>query len=80
MMDYCRADCFYTGHKIKFFIMESNVVMVKIPSPMRLLLASLCAYWLAGIFNPAFVAIAVLILLLIPVVLVEFYSFSRAKN
>lgn len=54
--------------------------MVKIPSPIRLLLASLCAYWLAGIFNPAFIAIAALILLLIPVVLVEFYSFSRAKD
>jgi hypothetical protein len=53
---------------------------VKTPSPWRLLLASLCAFWLSGIVNPAFVGIAVLILLLIPVLLAEFYFFSEAKD
>lgn len=54
--------------------------IVKIPSPWRLLLASLCAYWLSDIINPAFVGIAVLIFLLIPVVLAEFYFFKEAKD
>jgi len=39
---------------------------------MRMVWGSLVAYWLAGIINPAFVAIAVMIALLIPVLISEY--------
>lgn len=54
--------------------------VVKIPGPSRLLVASVCAYWLAGVIHSAFVGIAVLILLLIPVVLAEFYYSDQADR
>jgi hypothetical protein len=38
---------------------------------MRMAWGSLIAYWLAGIVNPAFVAIAVMIALFIPILVVE---------
>ncbi len=40
---------------------------VKAPSPARLLCGSALAYWLSGFVNPAFVAIAAMTLLFIPV-------------
>jgi len=43
--------------------------IIKMPTPMRMVWGSLVAYWLAGIINPAFVAIAVMIALLIPVLI-----------
>jgi hypothetical protein len=55
--------------------------LVKMPSFTRLLIGGMMAYWLSTIMNPAFVAIAVLVVLLIPVLTVDnmFSSqFSRA--
>ena len=40
---------------------------IKAPGPGRLLCGSALAYWLSGFVNPAFVAIAVMTLLFIPV-------------
>jgi hypothetical protein len=46
------------------------VELIKAPSPMRLLCGGSLAYWLSGIINPAFVTIAVMIVLFIPVFIV----------
>jgi hypothetical protein len=43
----------------------------KLPSPTRLVLASLGAFWLAGTMHPGFNSIGILILLLIPVLIFE---------
>jgi hypothetical protein len=48
------------------------VKIVKVPGPMRLLCGSLLAYWLASIANPAFAAIAVMIVLFIPLFLNDY--------
>lgn len=50
--------------------------LVKVPSSMRLLCGAALAYWLAGTINPAFVAIAVMIVLFIPVFLWD-YCFEK---
>lgn len=60
-----------------------QVKLVKMPSFTRLLIGGLMAYWLSTIMNPAFVAIAVLVILLIPVLTVDnIFSrqFTRAYN
>lgn len=40
---------------------------------MRMVWGSLVAYWLAGIINPAFVVIAVMIALFIPILINEYF-------
>ncbi|MCX7100660.1 MAG: hypothetical protein NTX38_03980 [Methylobacter sp.] len=45
--------------------------IITMPKPIRMFWVSLVAYWLAGIISPAFIAIAVLIALFIPVLIVE---------
>lgn len=50
---------------------EHSLKIVKMPKPMRMVWGSLVAYWLAGIINPAFVAIAMMIALFIPVFIVD---------
>ena len=57
-------------------IKEKKIALVKMPSFTRLLIGGLAAYWLSTIMNPAFVAIAVLVILLIPVLTVD-NIFSR---
>lgn len=41
---------------------------------MRMVWGSAVAYWLSGIINPAFVAIAVMIALFIPILIAEYFS------
>lgn len=53
-----------------------KVLFLKMPSFTRFLIGGLAAYWLSTIMNPAFVAIAVLIILIIPVLTVD-NMFSR---
>jgi hypothetical protein len=53
-----------------------KVKLVKMPSFTRLFIGGLMAYWLSTIMNPAFVSIAVLMILLIPVLSVD-NIFSR---
>ncbi len=48
-----------------------KVALVKMPSFARLLMGGIAAYWLSTIMNPAFVAIAVLVILLIPILTVD---------
>ena len=48
-----------------------KVLLVKMPSFTRLLMGGIAAYWLSTIMNPAFVAIAVLVVLLIPILTVD---------
>jgi hypothetical protein len=55
------------------------VKIVKMPRPIRMVWGSLVAYWLAGIINPAFVAIAVMIALFIPILINE-YCFQALPN
>jgi hypothetical protein len=54
--------------------------IVTMPKPMRMFWGSVAAYWLAGIINPAFIAIAVIIALFIPVLIVDFYFPSRPED
>jgi predicted signal transduction protein with EAL and GGDEF domain len=54
--------------------------IVKVPKPMRMVWGSLIAYWLAGIINPAFIAIAVMIALFIPVLIVDPLFPSRPES
>lgn len=49
------------------------------PRPMRMVWGSLVAYWLAGIINPAFVAIAVMIALFIPILINEYFFQALAE-
>ncbi|MDO9269797.1 MAG: hypothetical protein Q7T96_11900 [Methylobacter sp.] len=53
--------------------------IVKMPTPMRMVWGSVMAYWLAGVIHPAFVAIAVMIALFVPILINE-YSFSAPPN
>lgn len=48
-----------------------KVTYLKMPSFTRLLIGGLIAWWLSSIMNPAFVAIAVLVVLIIPVLTVD---------
>jgi hypothetical protein len=60
-----------------------KVVFLKMPSFTRLLIGGLAAYWLSTIMNPAFVAIAVLVILIIPILTVDNImarQFHRAYN
>lgn len=55
-------------------------MLVKMPSMTRLLIGGGLAFWLSTIMNPAFVAIAVLVVLLIPVLSVDnMFSSQFAK-
>jgi hypothetical protein len=56
------------------------VVKVKFPSPIRLLCGGALAYWLAHIINPAFVAIAVMIVLFIPIFITDHFSCQSTNN
>ena len=47
--------------------------IIKMPRPMRMVWGSLVAYWLAGIIHSAFVAIAVMIALFIPILINEHF-------
>jgi hypothetical protein len=51
---------------------EYILKIIKMPRPMRMVWGSLVAYWLSGIINPAFVAIAVMIALFIPILISEY--------
>lgn len=53
--------------------MKNSVNLVKVPGPIRLLCGGTLAYWLSHIINPAFVAIAVMIVLFIPVFLSNYF-------
>lgn len=66
--------CDFTCHQ------EFIVKIIKMPRPMRMVWGSAIAYWLSGIINPAFVAIAVMIALFIPVLIVDPYFPSRPEN
>lgn len=48
--------------------------VVKVPSPTRLLCGGALAYWLSHIINPAFVAIAIMIVLFIPIFTTDYFS------
>lgn len=48
-----------------------KVTYLKMPSFTRFLIGGLIAWWLSSIMNPAFVAIAVLVVLIIPVLTVD---------
>lgn len=50
---------------------KQQFIQVRMPSFTRLLIGGLIAYWLSTIMNPAFVAIAVLVVLLIPILTVD---------
>jgi hypothetical protein len=50
---------------------KDKIKLVKMPSFTRLLIGGFAAYWLSTIMNPAFVAIAVLVFLLIPIITVD---------
>ncbi len=56
----------------------STLETVKYPSFTRLILASLIAYWLSGVMQPAFVGIAWLILVWIPIL--RFESFISKET
>lgn len=59
---------------------EQKFMLVKMPSMTRLLIGGGLAFWLSTIMNPAFVAIAVLVVLLIPVLSVDnMFSSQFAK-
>ncbi len=47
---------------------------------MRMVWGSAIAYWLSGIINPAFVAIAVMIALFIPILIVDPLFPSRLED
>ena len=50
---------------------DKKVALVKMPSFSTMLFGAIAAYWLSTIMNPAFVAIGVLVILLIPIVSVD---------
>jgi hypothetical protein len=52
-------------------IKGQKIMHVKMPSFTRLLIGGAMAFWLSTIMNPAFVAIAVLVVLLIPILTVD---------
>jgi hypothetical protein len=63
-----------------FTLKEYILEMVKIPRPMRMVWGSAIAYWLSGVINPAFIAIAVMIALFIPVLIADPYSPCRSEE
>ncbi|MEN9897406.1 MAG: hypothetical protein RLZZ66_1055 [Pseudomonadota bacterium] len=50
---------------------DKKVTLVKMPSYSTMIFGAIAAYWLSTIMNPAFVAIGVLLILLIPIVSVD---------
>jgi hypothetical protein len=62
--------CFNETIEPKEYILK----VIKMPRPMRMVWGSAVAYWLSGVINPAFVAIAVMIALFIPILFAEHYS------
>jgi len=56
------------------------VKVVKMPGPMRMVWGSVIAYWLAGIVNPAFIAIAVMIALFIPILIADPFFPSQPEE
>ena len=63
-------------HSYKEYILK----IIKMPGPMRMVWGSALAYWLSGIINPAFIAIAIMIVLFIPVLIVDPYFPSRPEE
>ena len=59
---------------------EHILKIVKVPKPMRMVWGSAIAYWLSGIINPAFVAVAVMIALFIPVLIADPYFPSQPED
>jgi hypothetical protein len=47
--------------------------MVTMPRPMRWLWGSVGAYWLTDAINPGFFSVAVMALVMIPILIVDFY-------
>lgn len=54
--------------------------VVKVPRPMRMVWGSVIAYWLSGVINPGFVAVAVMIALFIPILIVDPYFPSQPES
>ncbi len=44
---------------------------IKLPSPPLLIMAGLASFWIAGIINPGFNPIGVMLFLLVPVLIIE---------
>lgn len=64
-------------------VKAKKITYLKMPSFTRFLIGGLIALWLSSIMNPAFVAIAVLVVLIIPILSVDnIFSkqFQRAYN
>jgi hypothetical protein len=59
---------------------ECILKIIKVPKPMRMVWGCVIAYWLAGIVNPAFIVIAVLIALFIPILVVDSYFPGRPEE
>ena len=59
---------------------EPILKIVKVPKPMRMVWGSAIAYWLAGIINPACIAIAVMFALFIPILIVDPLFPSRSES
>lgn len=57
-----------------------KIVKVKVPGPMRMVWGTLVAYWLSGVINPAFVAIAVMVAMYIPILIIDPYFPSEAEE
>ncbi len=57
---------------VAFFVMEP----IKLPNPFQFVGASLAAWWLAHVVNPGFFAVAVMIMLMIPVLLADSYPLA----
>ncbi|MGZ5028228.1 MAG: hypothetical protein ACXWF8_15990 [Methylobacter sp.] len=54
--------------------------IIKMPRPMRMVWGGLVAYWLSGIIHPAFVTIAVMIVLFIPILIADPYFPSQPET
>lgn len=52
---------------------------VKVPSAFRLLCGGAIAFWLSHIINPAFVSVAVMIVLFIPVFTEDYFSIQHKE-
>lgn len=53
-------------------VIKVKQVNLKAPGPLRILCGSAAAYWLSGIINPGFIAVAVMVLLFFPVFFLDF--------
>jgi hypothetical protein len=59
---------------------EHILKIAKMPKPMRMVWGSTVAHWLSGIINPAFISIAVMIALFIPILIVDPFFPSIPKE